>query len=87
MRINETVRYTPISPEGHAGVRVEIDGVQQPLITWLEEFNASRGSFQGEVNGVAWQPYTLNEITRADLATEFAFQAYSEWDGTGEIYL
>ena len=27
MRINETVRYTPISPEGHAGVLVEIDGV------------------------------------------------------------
>ena len=87
MRINATNRYAPISDAGHAGVRVEIDGDQQPLIAWLEEFNEVRGSFQGEVNGVAWQPYTLDEITRDDLATEFAFQAYSEWDGTGEITL
>jgi hypothetical protein len=87
MRINATNRYHSISHVGHAGLRVEIDGVEQPLIAWLEEFNEVRGSFQGEVNGVAWQPYTLDEITRDDLATEFAFQAYSEWDGTGEITL
>ncbi len=87
MRINYYVRYIPISKEGHAGVRVEIDGDQRPLISWLEEFNFSRGSCQGTVDGVGWQPYTLAEITRDDLATEFAFEAYSEWDGTGEIDL
>jgi hypothetical protein len=83
MRINNYVRYIPISKEGHAGVRVEIDGVQRPLISWLEEFNEIRGAF----NGDTFQPYTLAEITRDDLATEFAFEAYSEWDGTGEIDL
>jgi len=87
MKINTTVRYRAISPEGHAGVRVEIDGVQRPLISWLEEFNEIRGAFQGVSNGVGWRPYTLDEITRDDLATEFAFEAYSAWDGTGSIDL
>lgn len=83
MRITPYVRYRALSPEGHAGVRVEIDGVQRPLISWLEEFNEVRGSCQG----TGWRPYTLDEITRDDLATEFAFEAYSAWDGTGSIDL
>ena len=83
MRINATVRFRAISPEGHEGVRVEIDGDQRPLISWLDEFNEVRGSCQG----AGWVPYTLDEITRDDLATEFAFEAYSAWDGTGSIDL
>ena len=58
----------------------------QPCVLWLGLLMDVYLSIL-DAEHVAWQPYTLNEITRDDLATEFAFQAYSEWDGTGEIYL
>ena len=84
MRINTTTQFRPFKA-ALADLKIEIDGDQRPLSSWLEEFNFSRGSCQGTVDGVGWQPYTLDEITRDDLATEFAFEAYSAWDGTGEI--
>jgi hypothetical protein len=86
MRINPYIQFQPFKA-ALADLKIEIDGVHGTLSSWLEEFNFSRGSCQGTVNGVAWRPYALDEITRDDLATEFAFEAYSEWDGTGEIDL
>ena len=84
MRINATNARQPFKA-ALADLKIEIDGDRRPLSSWLEEFNFSRGQCQGTVNGVAWRPYELDEITRDDLALEFAFEAYSEWDGSGEI--
>ena len=84
MRINESNRYEPFFP-ALADRKIDIDGIGGTLSSWLEEFNFSRGQCQGTVNGVAWRPYELDEITRDDLALEFAGHEYEAGDGTGEV--
>ena len=70
--INATAPFFPALDDR----RIEIGGVVDTLAGWVAEFNAIRSSF----NGPDFRPYRLDEITPDDLATEFAFDAYSAWD-------
>jgi hypothetical protein len=84
MRINEINQFQPFA-QGDGVVdpdmAVVIDGIGMSLAEWLEQFNYSRGIGQG----VGWMPYTLHEITRDDLATEFGGFEFDAWDGIGEV--
>ena len=82
MRINPYIQFQPFKV-ALADRIIEIDGDQRPMSSWLEEFNAIRRGF----NGPDFRPYGLDEITRDDLATEFAFEAYCGWNGIDTIDL
>ena len=93
MKINATNRFESFNPKASrtfdgeykspAEYTIVIGGRVRTLGSLVKEFNDIRRGF----NGPEFVPYGLDEITRDDLATEFAFEAYSEWDGTGQIEL
>lgn len=68
---------------GHPEQNITIDGQTQTLRAWVAEFNDLRASF----NGSDFVPYDCDEVTRHDLALEFAAEAYEAWDGRGLIEL
>ena len=82
MRVSKDNRFDPFGV-GVPDRLVSIGGIQRLLSDWVDEFNTIRRSF----NGPTFVPYGVDEITRDDLATEFAFGAYSGWGGTGSVTL
>ena len=82
MRITTANQFQPFRA-ALSDLKIDLDGVTNPLGEWVRQFNEIRRSF----NGADFQPYGLNEVTRDDLATEFAFEAYSAWDGAGETHV
>ena len=61
--------------------KVTIDGDTRTLGEWVDEFNEIRRSF----NGPDYKDYSTQCITRGDLALEFAYEAYENWDQSGPL--
>lgn len=61
--------------------KVTIDGDTRTLGAWVDEFNEIRRSF----NGPDYKDCSTQDITRGDLALEFANEAYNDWDMSGHL--